>query len=75
MNGFLRRHYLAWLRLLPFAFHHLNKIVEQVVGIVRAGAGFGVILDAEQRKLRVAESLRRVVVQVDVGKLNREVLK
>jgi hypothetical protein len=47
--------------------HELHEIVEQVVRIVRAGRGLGVVLHAEHRILAVAEAFERLVVQVDVG--------
>ena len=47
--------------------HQLDEVVEQVVRIVRAGRGLGVILDAEDRLAAVAEAFERLVVQVDVG--------
>ncbi len=34
---------------------------------MRAGAGFGVVLDAEKGQLRVAEAFDGAVVEVDVG--------
>ena len=43
-----------------------DEIVEQVVRIVRAGRGFGVVLHAEDRLAAVAEAFERLVVQVDV---------
>ncbi len=50
--------------------HQLHEIVEQVVRIVRAGRGFGVVLHAEDRVVAVAETFQRLVVQVDVGDLD-----
>ena len=44
----------------------LHEIVEQVVGIVRAGRGLGMILHAEDGLAAVAEAFQRLVVQVDV---------
>ena len=44
-----------------------DEIVEQVVRIVRAGRGFGVVLHAEDRVVAVAEAFERLVVQVHVG--------
>ena len=42
--------------------HHLHEIFEQVVRIVGAGAGLGVVLDAEERHVFVAQAFERVVV-------------
>src|SRR5215470_14501577 len=53
----------------PF-LHHLHEILEQVMRIVRAGRGFGVVLDAEQRQVSVAHAFERVVVQVDMRQLD-----
>ena len=47
--------------------HQLDEIVEQVVRIVRAGRGLGVILHAEDRMAAVAEAFERLVVQIHVG--------
>ena len=38
--------------------------------VVRAGRGFGVVLDAEQRQRLVAQAFERLVVQVDVRQLD-----
>ena len=46
--------------------HHLHKIPEQVVRVVRAGRGLRVILHAEQRQRAVPQSFQRIVVQIDV---------
>src|SRR5689334_21288103 len=48
-------------------FHHLDEGVEQVGGVVGAGAGFGVVLHGEDRKVFVAEAFDGAVVEVDVG--------
>ena len=50
--------------------HHGAEVAEQVMRVVRAGGGFGVVLDAEQRQHLVAQALERLVVQVDVGELD-----
>src|ERR1019366_2138884 len=47
--------------------HQLGEVVEQVVRIVRAGRGFGVVLEAEEGLLAVAEAFEVLVVQIDVG--------
>src|ERR1035438_803333 len=47
--------------------HELGEIVEQVVRIVRAGRGFGMILHAEDGLLAVAEAFEGLVVEIDVG--------
>ena len=43
-----------------------DKIVEQIVRIVRAGRGFGMILHAEHRLAAMTEAFERLVVQIDV---------
>ncbi len=53
----------------------LHKILEQVVRVVRAGRGLGVILHAEQRQRAVAQALQRVVVQVDVRQVDFALLQ
>ena len=50
--------------------HHLPEVAEQVVRIVRAGRGFGVVLHAEERQCLVAKAFQRLVVQVHVRQLN-----
>ena len=56
------------LRHLAFASsHQLHEIVEQVVRIVRAGRGLGMVLHAEDRLAAMAEAFQRLVVQIDVG--------
>src|SRR5260370_23037032 len=47
--------------------HQFGEIVEQVVRIVRSGRGFGMVLHAEYRLAAVAETLQRLIVQIDVG--------
>ena len=51
----------------PFAGHHLGELVEQVVGVVRAGVGLGVVLHAVGQLPRHLQALAHAVVQVDVG--------
>src|ERR1700678_980625 len=51
-------------------FHHFSEVPEEVVGVVGAGAGLRVILDAEQWQRALAKAFQRVVVQVDMGKLD-----
>ena len=58
----LRRGISASLVLL----HQLHEIVEQIVGIVRAGRGLRVVLHAEHRVVAMAEPFQRLVVQIDV---------
>jgi hypothetical protein len=48
-------------------FNQAVEVGEQRVGVVRAGRGFGVVLDGEDRQFPVAQSLDRAVVQVDLG--------
>ena len=50
--------------------HHFAEVFEEVVRIVGAGAGFGVVLHAEQRQGAVAEAFEGVVVEVDVGEVD-----
>ena len=50
--------------------HELHEVVEEVVRIVRAGRGFGVVLHAEDRLAAVAEAFERLVVQIDVRDLD-----
>ena len=43
------------------------EVVEEGVGVVRAGGGFGVILNREDGEVFVAEAFDGVVVEVDLG--------
>jgi hypothetical protein len=47
--------------------HHFGELCEEVVGVVRSGRGFRVVLNAEKRQLFVAHALVGVVVEIDVG--------
>src|ERR1017187_6847240 len=55
---------LGMLFRLP---HQPREIVEQIVRIVRAGRGFGMVLHTEYRLAAVAETFQRLIVQIDVG--------
>src|SRR5271157_4334357 len=56
--------------LSPFPLlHHLPEVVEEIVRVLRAGAGLGMILHAEERHRSMAQALERVVIQVDVGQV------
>src|SRR5258707_10951598 len=46
--------------------HQGDEVVEKIPRIVRAGSGFGMILYAEHRMIAHAETLQRLIVQVDV---------
>ena len=47
--------------------HEFVELGEQIAGIVGAGAGLGVVLDAECGQVSAAQALHGVVVEVDVG--------
>ena len=49
-----------------FGMDHLLEAREQRGGVVRAGAGLGVVLDGEGGEGFVAEALDGAVIQVDV---------
>src|ERR1044072_877888 len=49
---------------LTIALDHINELVEQRRGVVRAGACFGMILDRINRMLAVREPFNGVVVEV-----------
>ena len=55
----------------PPAGHEVDETVEEVGGVVRAGRGLGVVLDAERRLLEQREPLDDVVVEADVGDAGR----
>src|SRR3954468_11221503 len=48
-----------------------QEFVEQVKGVVRAGAGFGVVLHAARGDVEQADALDRAVVEVHVRELRR----
>jgi hypothetical protein len=47
--------------------HQLDESIEQVGHVVRAGAGLGVALEAECRRVGAGDALQRAVEQRDVG--------
>ena len=49
------------------SLHRVGELREEIARIVRAGGGFGVVLDAEQGHVFVAHAFVGVVVEVDVG--------
>src|SRR6185295_10475391 len=53
-------------RTEPSAVHQRGEALEQIEGVVRAGGGFGVVLDAEGSQIFRREAFARAVVQVDV---------
>ncbi len=48
-------------------FDHFVEVDEERVGVVRAGGGFGVILDREDGEFGVAEAFDGAVVEVELG--------
>ena len=48
----------------------LAELGEEVLAVVRAGGGLGVVLDAEDRQAGVAEPFEGLVVEVDVAGLD-----
>ena len=44
-------------------FHQLSKFIEEIIRIVGAGGGFGVVLDGEGGQFAVAQALEGVVVE------------
>src|SRR5215467_6114619 len=54
----------------PPLLHHLHEVLEQIVRVMRAGAGLRVILHAEQRQIAMAQALERRVVQIYVRQLD-----
>src|SRR4029453_16286907 len=53
--------------LLPPAGHQLGEAGEQRVGVVRAGRGLGMVLDAEPGHVQALQALEDAVVAVAVG--------
>ncbi len=47
--------------------HVLDEFLEQVVGIVGAGAGFWVVLHGEEGEGFVTQACYRPVVEIEVG--------
>ena len=50
--------------------HQFDEVVEEVERIVRAGRGFGVVLDAEGRVVAMAEAFEGLIVEIDVGEFD-----
>src|SRR5260221_5786519 len=51
-------------------FNEFGKLLEKIAGVIRAGGGFGMILDAENRQRFVPQPLDGVVVEIDVRNLH-----
>src|SRR6266498_609025 len=54
------------MRVLSRSGHELCELVEEIRGVVWAGPGLGVVLDAERGRVEHAETLDNAVVEVDV---------
>jgi hypothetical protein len=50
--------------------HHLRKLFEQIMRVVRAWGGLRVILHAEEGQIAVAQTFERFVVQVSMCELD-----
>ena len=61
--------YLLYLLVHVF-FDHIDKIIEQVAAVVRAGSAFGVVLNRESRLLFQPDTFNAVIIQVYVRNLN-----
>ena len=46
--------------------HHVNEAIEEIPGVMGTGAGFGVVLDGENRFRGVTKALERTIVEIDV---------
>src|SRR5204863_6054149 len=55
---------------LRAALDQVEKVVEQVVGIMRSRRGLGVVLHAEHRTMPMPESFDGAVVQIDMRHLD-----
>ena len=64
------KHLLAENENELVAVREKTETPEEVVGIMRSGAGFGVILNAEHGIGSVTEAFNRPVIQVDVRDLH-----
>src|SRR5208283_3247797 len=49
---------------------HRAEIVEEVLAVVRAGGGLGVVLHAEDRQALVPQALEGLIVEVDMAQLD-----
>ena len=49
--------------------NHFTEFVEKVIGVMRSRGGFGMVLYRENRLFPVAQTLARVVVEIDLGGL------
>ena len=59
---------MAWLASV--LVHHSGEFFKQVEGVVRAGRGFRMILDAKERLAPMPEAFKSLVVQVEVGEFH-----
>ncbi len=48
------------------AVHHGGETIEEIRRVVRAGAGFRVVLHGQQRQVLVGNALESFVVEIDV---------
>ena len=60
----------TWHELSLFSADQRPELIEQILAVVRAGGGLGVVLDAEDRQPLVPQALEGLVVQVDVAGLD-----
>ena len=60
---------LPWVRSRA-ALHLVDELLEQVIGVVRSGGGFGVVLDAEDRLGFVPQAFDGAVVEIHVRDLD-----
>jgi hypothetical protein len=58
-----------WLLAAPL-FHQFNKPFEVMLRVVRAGCGFGMVLDGDDRERLVAHAFDALVVEIDVRDLH-----
>src|SRR5678815_641815 len=55
---------------LGMVLHHLEKLLEQIVGVVRTGRSFRVILDTVSRQGFVFHAFNRLIIEIDMRNSN-----
>src|SRR5262249_18627880 len=61
--------YLGMSRSASLLAHQIGEAMEQVVGVVRTGRGFRMVLHREHGPFAMPEALARAVVEVEVRRL------
>src|SRR5436190_4040284 len=67
---------MRWMSVrLGIRFHQFHKLVKEIMRIMRAGRGFGMILHAKYGMVTKPETLERLIVQIHVSDFDIAVLQ